>query len=99
MNTQILIGLKTQLPAAINTVAEAEEFLTNLHNNGEDFHPEDDAHDIVWNGISVNQAPTPAQCDQLNKLMIDIYNLDGNNGDHANPAFCPCAFLNDLNNK
>lgn len=84
--------MKTKLPDAINTIDEAKQFLTDLHNNGEAFHPEDNAHDIIWNGMNVSNVPTPAECDQLNKLMNDIYNLPGNDGDHANPEFDPCGF-------
>lgn len=29
--------------------------------------------------------------------MGDIYMLEGNNGDHANPVFCPCEFIMELN--
>lgn len=38
--------MKTNLPAAITTIDEAKAFLTELHANGESYHPEDDAHDV-----------------------------------------------------
>lgn len=64
--------------------------------NSEAFHPEDDAHDILWD---LENVPTYEECEQLNKLMDDIYNLPGNDGKHDNSiAFCPCGFLLDLNN-
>jgi hypothetical protein len=79
--------MKTTLPAAINTIGEAENFLTSLHNNNEAFHPEDDATDLVGDLF------TQSEGEQLNKLMNDIYNLEGNNGNHATPIFDPCEFL------
>lgn len=66
--------MKTQLPEEITTIEAAETFLTDLHNNGEAFHPEDDAHEIIWH---LETPPTAAECDQLNKLMEDIFKLDG----------------------
>lgn len=88
--------MKTALPDSIKTVEEAKAFLTALHSNSEAFHPEDDAHDILWD---LENVPTYEECEQLNKLMDDIYNLPGNDGKHDNSiAFCPCGFLLDLNN-
>lgn len=85
-------GFKTSFPLAITTVEEAKTFLTDLYNNGESFHCEDDAKDIAWNFKA-----TIAQCNHLNKLMEDIYNLPGNDGKHDNSiAFCPCGFLLNL---
>lgn len=83
--------MKTKLPESINTVEEAKDFLQNLHNNGESYHPEDDAHDILWTGAN----PTPEECDQLNKLMSDIYE----NIDFYETGFDPCGFLLDLARK
>jgi hypothetical protein len=77
--------MKTILPEHITTIEEAEKLLTDLHNNGESFHPEDDANDIIW----VCEAPTAQECDHLNVLMSDIYNLNG---------FDPCDFLLNLMN-
>lgn len=85
--------LKTRLPEAIKTQEQAEAFLKELSDNKEVFHPEDDATDIEFDGIVVTQR----QRLQLNKLMNDIYNIDGNNGDHANPKFDPCEFIIKLN--
>ena len=64
--------MKTQLPEKIENAAQAVEFLTQLFKNGESFHPEDDAHGIVW---AVEDPPTPEECDKLNDLMSDIYDL------------------------
>ncbi len=79
--------MKTLLPDQIKTVSEAKAFLTSLHANGESYHPEDDANSLCGDPF------TKEEGDKLNKLMIDIYHLDGNDGNHINPKFCPCGFL------
>lgn len=85
--------MKTTLPTAINTIEEAKTFLTALNTNGEAYHPEDDAHNIDWDDVDVSHE----EAEQLNKLMGEIYMLEGNNGNHATPVFCPCEFLMELN--
>lgn len=86
--------MNTVLPKSISTVDEAKTFLTELVKNGESFHPEDDAHDIEWLSVPVENRPTPAECNQLNKLMEDIYDLPGNDGKHDDSIlFCPCGFI------
>lgn len=85
--------MTTILSASINTVAEATAFITELYINGESYHPEDDAHQIEWNTCA---APTFEEAEQLNKLFEDIYNLNGNNGNHATCEFDPCTVLMDL---
>lgn len=82
--------MKTVLPLHINTVAEAMNFLTTLHNNGESYHPEDRAIDCI------SYLASEDECSKLDSLMDDIYNLDGNNGNHATPKFDPCQFLLEL---
>lgn len=89
--------MQTKLPAAITTIEGAQTFLLELFNNGESFHPEDNAHNIIWS-LPEEQKPTAKECDLLNKLMEDIYNVEGNNGNHANPVFDPCGYLLDLVN-
>ena len=79
--------MKTILPAAITTVEEAKAFLTELHKNGEAFHPEDDARHLSGNLF------TEEEGGKLNKLMDNIYNLPGNDGRHDKLAFCPCEYL------
>ena len=64
--------MRTKLPEKISTIEEAQAYLTELFNNNEHYHPDDDAHDIIWH---VSDPPTPEECDQLNKLMVDIFNL------------------------
>ena len=83
--------MKTILPEAIKTIAQAKDFLSDLVRNGEMYHPEDDAHDIDWQTC---ETPTAQECDQLNKLMDDIYDLPGNDGRHCEGiAFDPCEYL------
>lgn len=77
--------MKTKLPLAITTIEEAKILLTALNNNGEAFHPEDDANECF-------DTLTKEECDQLNKLMGDIYNLDGNES-HLSMIFDPCEYL------
>ena len=84
--------MKTVLPLSITSIDEAKKFLTDLHNNEESFHPEDDAFAV----FGENDMFTDNDCTQLNKLMSDIYDLPGN--EHLkNMAFDPCGFLLDLN--
>lgn len=85
--------MKTTLPKEINSVEQAKTFLTELVKNDEQFHPEDDATDLVGDAF------TKEEGEQLNKLMRDIYNLDGNNGNHATPKFDPCEFILSLESK
>lgn len=82
----------TNLPFRIDTVEEAKEFLTELHNNNETFHPEDDAHDINWTTTEVSME----EKDRLNELMQNIYNLPCNKGKYPDIEFDPCDFLMDL---
>lgn len=91
--------MKTTLPVSINTVGEAKAFLAELYTNGESFHPEDDAHDILWNEVEVS----PAEADQLNALMSMIYELpectpkhDGEIGLYMD--FDPCGYILDIHN-
>jgi len=78
--------LKTKLPASIKTIGKAENFLTELFNNGESYHPEDLAADCL-------PFITNIEADHLDNLMCDIYNLEGNDGRHTNLVFDPCEFL------
>jgi hypothetical protein len=68
--------MRTKLPEAIKTKEEAAAFITELFNNHESFHPEDDATQINWYQLKEEQEPTHEECVQLNKLMDDIYELD-----------------------
>lgn len=81
--------MKTSLPQSIQTIDQAKVLLTDLYNNGESFHPEDDATQIEWDTCD---EPTEAECILLNKLMGDIYDLPGNDN-CMNMAFDPCMFI------
>jgi len=80
--------MRTKLPEEIKTVAEAKKLLKELYINGESFHPEDDANNIVWNKIEVSET----ECSQLNKLMNDIYKLSELKGYPDNINFDPCGY-------
>ncbi len=80
--------MRTHLPEAITSVEEAKAFLQALCTNNEAFHPEDDAHDIVWGSCP---HATEEECDLLNKLMGDIYDLPD-----VPEKFDPCGFLIDI---
>lgn len=82
-----MIHIKTKLPEAITTVEEAKQLLTDLHNNLESYHPEDDASDCI------GHLATEDECNLLNKLMDDIYALNGTDNPHLCPVFDPCDFL------
>jgi hypothetical protein len=81
--------MKTQLPTSIKTVEEAKQFLFDLHNNDESFHPEDDANEVVW--VTCN--PTAEEKTQLNKLMDEVFYLMEMSED---VCFDPCGYLLDL---
>lgn len=89
--------MQTNLPKTITTVEEAKAFLTELHTNGEHYHPEDSALDVIWTEITGATIPVIAEQKQLDKLMSDIYMLPGNDGrHHGDIVFDPCEFLNSL---
>lgn len=73
--------MKTKLPQSIYRIDEAILLLTALHNNGEAFHPEDDANDLSGDPF------TKEEGNKLNALMQDIYNLTGAN------QIDPCEWL------
>lgn len=87
------MSLKTVLPEAITTIAEAQKLLTDLYNNGESYHPEDRAADCLE-----SQGITSEHATQLDKLMDDIYKLPGNDS-HINMAFDPCEYLLNIDKK
>ena len=85
------MSLKTKLPAVITSPTEAVAFLTELYNNDEAYHPEDNALDVEWESAD----PSIAERAQLNKLMNDIYSLEGNI-DAQNMICDPCLILLEL---
>jgi len=59
--------MKTTLPKRITSRVGAKAFLTELERNGEAFHPQDDAFQIVWKDEA--NAPNLHECRHLNTLM------------------------------
>ncbi len=74
--------MKTTLPNGIQSEEDAKTFLLELGKNDEIYHPEDDAHDIIWGTAQVSEE----ECDKLNDLMQEIYKLG---------SFDPCGFIID----
>lgn len=67
--------MKTHLPTAITTVQEAKDFLKALWTNGESYHPDDSAGDIVLVSDGCYQF-TDDEATALNTLMDAIHALD-----------------------
>ena len=84
--------MKTKLPDKITTWEQAKDFLRELHDNGEHYHPEDDAFDVCWGGY---KEPSDEEKAKLNQLMDNIYSLPEMK-DYPNVDQCPCGFLNEL---
>lgn len=64
--------MKTLLPANISTVDQAKEFINNLLNNGECYHFDDDAKDVLFDdGTYFSES----EAIKLNILMNEIYLL------------------------
>ena len=74
--------MKTNLNIVIRDNQTAKKFLDELIENNEVYHPEDNAHDIIWACIE----PTNSEKDRLNTHMADIYKYCD---------FCPCAYIID----
>lgn len=77
--------MKTILPERIETREQAVEFLTQLYQNDEAYHPDDDARDQ----IDVQSREPLCSHDEgkrLNKLMCDIRRI----------SVDPCDILMDL---
>lgn len=80
--------MKTTLPNTIRTIEDAKVFLTELHINGEAYHPEDDATALNGDPFTLQEGLA------LNQLMSEIYDLHGNDGRHSGElVFDPCEFL------
>ena len=67
--------MKTTLPKSIKTIHQAKVFLSELFANGESYHPECDAFYALDN--NGEDLFTDDEASQLNKLMDEIYDLDG----------------------
>jgi hypothetical protein len=83
--------MKTNLNRTITTQDEAEDFLNELFENGEDFHPEDDARNIIRFATG-ERLFTDEEADKLNDLMSSMYDKDFD----ADADFDPCGYLLDL---
>lgn len=72
--------MKTHLPNQLTTVAEIENFISELIKNDEMFHLDDDANDIV-NGHTNEMLFTKEEGDKINTLLkqafyiCDVWNL------------------------
>jgi hypothetical protein len=63
--------MKTNLNRHIESEDQAKEFLSELFQNGEGYHPEDDAFDISWDERIEN--PTEGEMRKLNRLMDEVH--------------------------
>ena len=61
--------MKTNLSIIIDSKTAAEQYLTDLISNGEVYHLDDDANDVIWCGDS----PTEAERIQLNHLAEQVF--------------------------
>lgn len=75
--------MKTKLNITITNEAEAIEFLTELYENNEVYHPEDNAHDVLFETCE----PSKRHRNDLNRLMDEIY---------TNTNIDPCEILLDI---
>jgi DNA-directed RNA polymerase subunit F len=71
----------TILPQSITTISEAKKLLKDLYDNGESFHPEDDATDLSGDPF------TKEEGEKLNTLMEQIYTIT------SSDKFDPCKYL------
>ena len=66
--------MKTNLPIDFKTSADVEAFIKELAANGEFFHLDDDATDIV-NGCTGEPLFTPAEGAAVNALMEKAFDI------------------------
>lgn len=62
--------MTTNLDRTISNTEDAQAFLQDLMNNGEIWHPDDNAHDVIW---MIKEPPTHTEMDKLNELMHDVH--------------------------
>lgn len=74
--------MRTKLFRSIDNEQEARQFLKELFDNGESYHPEDDARDIIFPEVN----PTYDERNKLNSLMAQSYNL-------LSDTFDPAGYL------
>lgn len=65
--------LTIKLPSSINSKEEAISYLTLLHENGYNYHPDDPADQVSWDE---NTGPTPEEMVQLDKLMDEVFEYE-----------------------
>jgi len=78
--------MKTIIPSVITTSEDAKKFLTDLFSNGEAYHPEDSAQDII-NFETRENIFTNVEAYSLDELMMQVYDV---------ADFDPCELLMDL---
>lgn len=81
--------MKTALPDQIKSVLDAKKLFVDLIANGEVFNPDDDANEIIWNGVNV----TKYEREQINRLMGQMWDLPGIVGSSNPDGFCPHGFI------
>jgi hypothetical protein len=63
--------MKTTLPESINSEAEAKRFLAQLAKNGELYHPDDPAADVIT--IGNNRLFTDEEAPKVDALMKQVF--------------------------
>lgn len=76
--------MKTNLDVTIKNIDEAKSFLKELYFNGESYHPEEDANDVIW---LFSTPPSKKEKKKLNMLMEKTFDFKG---------FDPCEFIFNL---
>jgi len=71
---QINSNMITNIDITISNADEARNFLIELANNDEAYHPDDDAHEI-FNIDSGEASFTEKEADKLNDLMGQIFEI------------------------
>jgi hypothetical protein len=66
--------MTTKLPTQLTNESEVVNFITDLYNNGEFFHLDDDAKDIINNKTN-QRLFTDDEADKLNELMEQAFNV------------------------
>lgn len=79
--------MKTNLNIIISTIEEAKLFFDELVKNNEDYHPEDDAHEIVFIGTDGKRCFTDEEAIKLNLLMDSVFEIEG---------FDPCEYMYEI---
>ena len=78
--------MKTKLPEEITSVKEIENLFNELAKNGELYHIEDDAHDIIFSKTEQRMF-TDEEADKLESLVTQCYALVEDPCEYAYNAF------------